>query len=166
MAHALFVLTNLENDELLCPFAIVTGLDGTEMLNFEADTQDEAIASGKRYLDNPEPGIKAVALARDGRSLGVALQYIDVVSVSVRDVAGGAESTFSQSYALSDGLRLLGKIEFLLGVEAEDAEVQRSAINHVIAGMRSHPTAGNLIAALQASCAPAPKFLENTGDLH
>ncbi|HMS21406.1 hypothetical protein [uncultured Sphingorhabdus sp.] len=166
LAHAFLILTKLEPDELLCPFAVVEGEEGREILEFPADTQEIAVENGKRYLETPEYGISRIAFARDGRCLTESLEYIDAISVSLRNIKSDYETTFSQFYQFTDhGLTFLGDIEFMLGSEADNPEQARIHKSLIDAGIATHPTAAELVTELQANRLPLPPLLEQSGML-
>jgi len=161
LAHAFRILPELNDDELLCPFAIVIGAEGRELIDFEADTQENAVAAAKSYLAGPDRSVERLAFARDGRSLTTNLEYVDAISVSVRDMLSNYECTFSQLYRFSAGcLEFFGPIEFMLGDEADDAALADARRGFVVAGMDSHPTAGAEMASLRRKSLPLPQLLE------
>ena len=161
MAHAFLILPNLNDDELLCPFAIVVGPKGRELIDFEADTQEHAVSAAKSYLAAPESGIEMVAFAQDGRTLTTDLEYVDAITVSVRETITNYESTFSQLYRCSTTqLDFIGQVEFMLGREAELAQSVDVYRKFVVVGMESHPTAGGDMTARRNHALPAPQLLE------
>jgi hypothetical protein len=163
MAHAFHILSEFDDGELLCPFAVIIGPEGREVIDFQGDTQEEAVNAAKGYLAAPDDGVRLVAFARDGRSLTRALQYLDVISVSVRDALSNYECTFSQFYRQTAGdLDFLGDVEFVLGEEADDIALADAHRELIVVGMECHPTAGDKITALRRRSFPLPLMLERS----
>ena len=50
LAHASYSVSDLEDGELLVPFAVVQSVNGQEVIRFEAETQEEAISNAKSKL--------------------------------------------------------------------------------------------------------------------
>ena len=66
LAHAALIASDLGEGELICPFAIVTKDDNRELLVFEAESQAEAIESGKASLAEFKEHIDDWAFGREG----------------------------------------------------------------------------------------------------
>jgi|26BtaG_2_1085354.scaffolds.fasta_scaffold31013_2 hypothetical protein len=83
LAHAALIASNLNGEELICPFVVVTKGDTRQVLDFEADTQEEAVEKGKASLADLQDQIDSWALAREGlRSQPGSAEKIDVLLVS------------------------------------------------------------------------------------
>lgn len=66
LAHAAFIASDLAEGELICPFAIVTKDDRREVVPFEAESQAEAVESGKASLAEFKDQIDYWGLGREG----------------------------------------------------------------------------------------------------
>jgi hypothetical protein len=83
LAHAALIASELSGDELICPFAVVTKDDQREVINFEAETQVEAVERGKASLIELKDKIDSWAFAREGlQSLPDRSGKVDVLLVS------------------------------------------------------------------------------------
>jgi hypothetical protein len=66
LAHAALIASQLSDDELICPFAVVTKDDRRQVIDFEADTQTEAVERGKASLTDLQGQVDSWAFAREG----------------------------------------------------------------------------------------------------
>src|SRR3990172_4176806 len=66
LAHAAWSVSDLPKGELLVPLAIVEKNGQRQLLRFEAQTQEQAIAEGKTTLTNRQPELDAWAFGREG----------------------------------------------------------------------------------------------------
>ena len=66
LAHAAWSVSDLREDELLCPLAIVEGAEGRRLARFEASSQAEAIGAGQAALKVAIGNGEMVAFAREG----------------------------------------------------------------------------------------------------
>ena len=70
MAHAAAIASVLKPGELICPFAVVTKGDNRQSIDFEAETQDEAIVRAWASLTEYQGYIDLWAMAREGLIAG------------------------------------------------------------------------------------------------
>lgn len=80
LSHAAWSISDLPNGELLVPLAITESGGTRKLLRFEAETQEEAIAEGKKYLAEQQAAFSAWAFAREGQ-VDTGNGYLDVLSV-------------------------------------------------------------------------------------
>lgn len=66
MAHAAVIASALESGELICPFVVVTKGGNRQSIEFEAETQDEAIDRAWSSLAEYRDHIDLWAMAREG----------------------------------------------------------------------------------------------------
>lgn len=66
LAHAALIASELSGDELICPFAVVAKDERREVINFEEETQVEAVERGKASLTELKSKIDSWAFAREG----------------------------------------------------------------------------------------------------
>jgi hypothetical protein len=66
LAHATWIVSDLEEGELLCPIAVVTKDDERKVIPFESDSQAEAIERGKNSLEELKDSVDRWAFAREG----------------------------------------------------------------------------------------------------
>ncbi len=148
MAHAALVASELEEGELVCPFAVVEKDGRREVWDFEAETQEEAIERGKASLHQLELGTDAWAFAREGlMSRPDSPDKQDVLLVSAW--APGLEEplVLIQAFnpAPAGGFALIGELEIHAGSEAlapnVEAVLQAEALNGVALHPRNIPWA-------------------------
>ena len=66
LAHAAYIASDLPEGELICPFAIITRDDRRQVIPFEAESQAEAVASGKASLTELKDKIDYWGFGREG----------------------------------------------------------------------------------------------------
>ena len=66
LAHAAWSVSDLPKGELLVPLAVVEKNGQRQLLRFEAQTQEQAIAEGKTTLANRQAQLDAWAFGREG----------------------------------------------------------------------------------------------------
>jgi hypothetical protein len=146
LAHAAWILSEIEAGELLCPFAMLEKGDGRELLPFEADTQEEAIFGAKAHLMKLGSEIDAWAFAREGliRDAGEA---VDVISVDL--FARGMDEPVAlvqryQSLAPHGQFKLLGIPDVVINGTREDAATASTLLSSVREGAHEHEFASTL----------------------
>ena len=142
MAHAALVASQLEEGELVCPFAIVEKDGSREVRDFEAETQEEAIERGKASFHQIAPGTDAWAFAREGlMSRPGSSDRQDVLLVSAW--APGLEEplVLIQAFnpAPSGGFALTGELEIHAVGEPFNAIVEATLQAAAFNGLARHP---------------------------
>lgn len=66
LAHAAYIASDLPEGEFICPFAIITKDDRRQFVPFEAESQVEAVASGKASLAEFKDQIDYWGFGREG----------------------------------------------------------------------------------------------------
>ena len=67
LAHAAWSVSDLPEEDLLCPLALLEDSEGgRRLVRFEAESQEQAITLGKETLSSPDAGTNAWAFAREG----------------------------------------------------------------------------------------------------
>lgn len=66
LAHAAWNVSDLSIDDLLAPLALVEERGERRLIRFEADTQEEAIVSGKAAMEEATHSAEGWAFAREG----------------------------------------------------------------------------------------------------
>jgi hypothetical protein len=142
MAHAALIASELVDGELVCPFAVVTKGENREVLNFEADTQAEAVEKGKASLLEFNDHVDLWALAREGlQSHPDSPHKTDVLLVSAWARGMQKPLNLIQAFAPAHagGFALLGELEILNDTEVLPLESQAALLVHARAGIGSHP---------------------------
>jgi len=85
LMHTALIASAQCEGELICPFAVVAKDDNRQTIEFEAETQEEAVANGKASLDEYQDSVDFWSLAREGlySATGEEGAKIDVLLVSV-----------------------------------------------------------------------------------
>lgn len=142
MAHAALVASDLEEGELVCPFAVIEQAGKRKVMNFEADTQDQAVAQGRASLQQLEAGTTAWAFAHEGlMSTPGADTQQDVLLVSAW--APGIEEPLLLIQAFNPapngGFALVGELEIEVDGSAPAPHVQAVLQAEAMIGVGMHP---------------------------
>lgn len=70
MTQAASIASVLEVGELICPFAVITKDENRQSIEFEADTQDEAVSKGWDSFATLKDQVDIWSLAREGLQSG------------------------------------------------------------------------------------------------
>lgn len=137
MAHAAVVASVLEPGELICPFAVVAKGDDRQSIEFESDTQDQAVERAWASLDEYRNQIDLWAMAREGSVAGPDGKE-DVVVVATWGQGMAEPFVFTQRF------RPKAKGVFaLLGPTSVQQQFQDSELGQLRAwfeaGISSHP---------------------------
>ena len=66
LAHAAWSIAEAEGQELLCPLAFIERDGNLDLLRFESETQEDAIAKGKDYINIYKENAIVSSFAREG----------------------------------------------------------------------------------------------------
>lgn len=83
LVHCAAIADSNREGELICPFAVVSGSDGRQLINFESDSQQEAVAKGWTSLDEARLSGVWWAFGREGIYREPDGNNTDVLTVSV-----------------------------------------------------------------------------------
>ena len=146
LAHAAWSVSDLEDGELLCPLAMVQRSDGYQLIRYEADSQEEAIATGKAEMSRSDPEIKAWAFAREGLFRETS-GPVDAISVDFWSLGMASAGTLVQRFApcaKAGKFRLLGEPLLVLGGVAQEPAHAQAPLQLVQAGIRQHSEVAKL----------------------
>lgn len=144
LAHALWIEDGLEDGQLYVPQALCESADGSrQLVVFEAKTQVESIAGGKRFLADESAKFARCVFAREGQVEGNAGD-VDVLTLDIVEGALPPKLTVIQPYRRGGQLELLGD-ELLLtddgGLSPAD---EREILLSLRSGATEHPGAAEL----------------------
>jgi hypothetical protein len=144
-AHAAWSISDLGEDELLVPLAILEKSDKRELFRFEAETQEEAISEGKAMISAREDEVDAWAFAREGQ-MRESGEYVDVLSVEAKASHMPESIVFVQCFQpFSKGeFLLLGDPLVSIGGKAVPELEARELVAQLWAGVQSHSKAAEL----------------------
>jgi hypothetical protein len=134
-------VSDLPKDELLVPVAVDERNGHRQLLRFEADTQEQAIARAKSAMQASTSTANAWAFARDGffRRGG---KKVDVISVDFWSQGMSTPVTLVQEYepfAKSGRFRIVGDPLVVVNGRLQTPEAAADVLAYVRAGVRSHP---------------------------
>jgi hypothetical protein len=136
LAHASWIVSEMSDDELLAPFALLESDGHRELRPFEAGTQAEAIAAGKQFVLH-ETTAGAWAFAREG-TLRIGDQAADVVVVEFWEGGMAAPVALVQRFerfTKSGRFKIVGQPS--LSIQGRSSSELR--IDLLRAGIDSHP---------------------------
>lgn len=145
LGHAAWSISDLPKGALLVPLAIVEKNGQRQLLRFEAQTQDQAIADGKTTLAKRQHELDAWAFGREGL-MQEAHGKVDVLTVDAWATGMTRPITFVQRFSpySSGAFRIKGDpIVVVDGNALEGAEAVQ-LVKRLYDGVRQHPKAGQL----------------------
>ena len=145
LGHAAWSISDLPKGALLVPLAMVEKNGQRQLLRFEAQTQDQAIADGKTTLATRQHEFDAWAFGREGL-MQEARGKVDVLTVDAWATGMTRPITFVQRFSpySSGAFRTNGDpIVVVDGKALEGAEAVQ-LVKRLYDGVRQHPKAGQL----------------------
>jgi hypothetical protein len=139
MMQAASIASVLGAQELICPFAVVAKGSDRQSVEFESETQDEAVSKGWASLDEWKGQIDLWAFAREGL-VATSEGKVDVLVVAAWGPLMSEPALFTQRFLpnTKGGFALIGPIEIQ---DLPQAELDRVA-EAFSAGIAEHPKAG------------------------
>ncbi|HEX6041465.1 hypothetical protein [Longimicrobium sp.] len=149
LAHAAWGVHEAPAGELLTPFLLVDDGGTRELMRFELETQDQAIAEGKRAVDSLAGRVDAWAFAREGllRMLQGTESTQHVLAVEFGRREGEGRYAVIQPYrpaADPAGFGLQGAPMVLRDGQVVGAEDAERVMRSVRGGIGDHPAAAPL----------------------
>ena len=141
IAHCAAVADANREGELICPFAVITDTEGRRIVDFESETQEEAVAKGWASLPQAKAEKVWWAFGREGIHREPDGKGTDVLAVTVWIPGMKYHHSFTQRFGRrpDQSLYLIGSTEALKH-EAEYAEALPSWNEEALArGIGSHP---------------------------
>lgn len=148
LAHAAWSVSEVSDEPLLVPFVVVEHDGARELMHFEADTQEAAIAEGKRAVQVLSARVNGWAFARDGllRTRGAdSAQHVLVVEFGYGE--GKDPVTVLQPYApvaAGGPLRILGDPMITRGGEVAGPDEAAVWIRLLHEGIGQHSAVADL----------------------
>ena len=140
LMHSAAIAEGNNADELICPFAILMNSQGRRVVDFEADTQQDAIEHGWACLDQSRERDELWSLAREGlkRTQTAAL---DVLAVSVWAPGQSEPFTVVQAFGRDSGrhFHLIGEPELFVGGRDSIPVPSGWGVDALYRGIASHP---------------------------
>lgn len=144
MAHAAWVVSEIEEGSLLCPFAFLQTGDERRVIAFESESQAESVRRGEASLAEHQNDIDLWGFARDGflSDLTSSVQKkVDVLAVSSWHRGLAQPVTLHQRYVMNPGghFRLLDSLEIEVHGVVAPEPAQPSLRSLAMSGVESHP---------------------------
>ncbi|NIP46145.1 MAG: hypothetical protein GWN21_07255 [Gammaproteobacteria bacterium] len=144
LAHAAYSISDVEEGELLIPFAMTEVGGEQNIARFESDSQADAIASGKRYMASMKRKSDLWTLAREGTIKAADEKDVDALVVSAG--CTGLEETLAviQPFRPNRGrdeFAILPTAAVVIGGQIEEGEEHFRLITIVLEGVSYHPKA-------------------------
>lgn len=141
LAHCAAIADANREGELICPFAVITGSDGRQMVDFESDSQEEAVAKGWASLGEARSANVWWAFGREGIYRDSDGQGTDVLTVSFWLPRMSHHFSITQCFGRgsSQEFRLVGESELLEHKTDIADTVERWDRKALARGIASHP---------------------------
>ena len=141
-AHATWSVSDLPKGELLVPLAIVEKSGQRQLLRFEAESQEHAIAEGKATLAKHEQDLDVWAFAREGQ-VNEGGTYVDVLTIEAKSRGASASVVFVQRFRpfASGGFKLLGQPTVSVGGKALSEAEAKPLLAQLLRGVQTHSKA-------------------------
>ncbi|MDO9484191.1 MAG: hypothetical protein Q8Q84_12510 [Hydrogenophaga sp.] len=141
-AHAVWSVSDLPEGELLVPLALVEKSGQRQLLRFEAESQEEAIAEGKETLARHEAELDAWVFVREGQ-IQQQGTVTDVLTVEAKSRGAQAAVVFVQPFRpfASGKFGLLGAPMVVVGGKTLASSQAEPLVSQIIAGVQAHSKA-------------------------
>lgn len=141
LAHCAAIADSNRAGELICPFAVVENDDGRQLVNFESETQEEAVSKGWASLGEAKSNAVSWAFGREGLYREPGGSAVDILTVTVWMPGMSEHYSVSQRFGRREdqAIYLIGTAELLKheGDSAEPVEHwNEKALEH---GIAKHP---------------------------
>lgn len=145
LGHAAWSVSDLPAGELLVPMAMVDNSGERRLVRFESETQERAIAEGKKFVSEQQAASSAWALAREGQ-INSGNGPVDVLLIDVWAYGMEDPITFIQPFQpfAAGEFKLLGPaVPVVDGAMLDEAESQ-PYLEFLYRGVSSHGKAAEL----------------------
>ena len=141
-AHAIWSVSDLPNGELLVPLAIVEKAGQRQLLRFEAESQEKAIADGKATLAEHEQELDAWVFVREGQINENGL-YVDALTIEAKSRENSSSIVFVQRFQpfASGKFKLLGPPSAVVGNKALSEQEGVPLVARLLKGAQTHSKA-------------------------
>jgi hypothetical protein len=141
LAHCAAIAATNEPGDLICPFAIVAKGENRQVIDFESETQQEAVQKGWASLDEWREHIDAWGFGREGLLSDGSSHKVDVLCVSVWKPGMSEAVNLFQRFTptLAGAFFLFGPVEFSINGRAPDASTATKLQSWLMTGILRHP---------------------------
>jgi hypothetical protein len=143
LAHAAWIASDLEDDALICPFAIIQTGGEREVVAFESDSQAEPIERGKASFQDYKERVEFWSFAREGlvSYVGSDEPKVDVLSVSSWKHGLDEPLILQQRFVprMRGAFRLVGPIDVIVHGMIPPEPAQSAIRLIALQGVKQHP---------------------------
>ncbi len=143
MAHAAWIVSDMEEGSLLCPFAMLQSGDDRWVIAFESESQHESVQQGKASLAEHSAAVDFWGFAHDGLLSypGWVEKKVDVLTVSSWRRGLDEPIILRQRYVpnVQGRFRLLGSIEIAIHGMVAPEPAQTTLNSLAMSGVEDHP---------------------------
>jgi len=141
LAHCAAIAAASGPGDLICPFAVVTKGENRQVVDFESETQQEAIEKGWASLDEWREMIDLWGFGREGLLSDGSSQKVDVLSVSVWEPGMSEVVNMFQRFSPTSAgaFYLFGPTEFSINGQAPDGSIEGKLQGWLMTGILRHP---------------------------
>jgi hypothetical protein len=144
LAHCAAIADSNRSGELICPFAVLTGNTGRQVVDFESESQAEAVEKGWESLSDAKSKKLWWAFGREGISRAADGTGRDVITVTVWLPRMTSHISVQQLFERGpeQEFRLVGDTELLIHGTDVASPVEKWDRAIVARGISSHPQGG------------------------
>lgn len=141
LAHCAAIADANRAGELICPFVVLEGDEGRQVIDFESETQEEAVSNGWASLDEAKSKKVAWAFGREGLYREPDGKAIDVLIVTVWMPGMSEHYSVLQRFERreSQAIYLFGTSELLMHTGETSEPVERWNKKAIMHGIANHP---------------------------
>ena len=149
LAHAAWSLSDTEDDELLCPLAVIESREGERrLMRFDAESQEDAIIAGKTAVREATSDAAAWAFAREAAWRRMESEdRSHVLAIDFWAMGMPSAATIMQHFnrATNGGrFRIGGVPALVVNGNQLSASVAAPSITAIMAGVHSHAAVAQL----------------------
>lgn len=141
LLHCAAIADANREGELICPFAVLPGPEGNDVIDFESPSQEEAVAKGWASLDEAKAANVAWAFGREGLLRDADGSATDVLTVTVWLPDMDCHYSVSQWFGRTQdqAIYLIGKPRLLRHAESIADMIDCPIDEALERGMAKHP---------------------------
>lgn len=149
LAHAAWSVSDTSDDDLLCPLAMVERDGGRRLMRFEATSQCDAVARGKKVMADLSESADAWAFAREGAVPDEQNPGMKRDALTLEFWAKGMDAPLAIVQAFerpskSGRFVVRGAPQVLVDGSQADEELAAEVHRGVLAGVQAHPKVADL----------------------
>lgn len=144
LAHAALIASDVTEDELICPFAVITKDDRRQVVPFESDSQAESVERGKASLDEYKSQVDYWGLGREELwsvpEDGTEKTDVLVVSAWTHGIDDPVVLIQRFRHAATGQFLLLGAVDIVIDEQVLPPDMASALRTLVMDGIAMHPS--------------------------